>query len=107
MLELTGEDRRRALRRALKWELLSGLFGWAWLLGSAFFVVAVGCALFKVWPWSYALYALGGSLVSKWIARAAIDNKRRVLIEETLMLNGMTKEQASQAWLTQYQKGQL
>ena len=67
---MTENERAAAARAAAKWELLAGLFGWIWILCSAAIFVSIVGAIFVGWSWWYVGYALVGSAVAKWLARA-------------------------------------
>ena len=93
-----------ANNKAAVFFLLSGLFGWIWIGASVAALVLIGCALFLDWSWWNVLYAVLIGGVAKWLTRGFIDNKNRVLFEQKLIEQGMTKEEAAQMWLDEYTK---
>ena len=88
-------------------EALSGVFGWVWIGATIAVLVLVGFAIFSDWSWWNVLYAviLGG--VAKWLAKGFLDNKTRVLFEQQMVEQGMTKEEAAKKWAGEYGKGRL
>lgn len=76
-------------------ELISGLFGWGWLIAAGvalyFLVMAVGFD----GSWLPFVIAVAVSGVCKWLARGLEDNKRRVAIEADMMDKGMSREEAA------------
>ena len=89
----------------ITFELLSGLFGWVWIATSVVALICVGFALLGDWSWWNVLYAVIVGGVAKWLARGFLDNKRRVLYEQKLIDEGLTKEEAAQRWLEEFQNG--
>ncbi len=83
-------------------EVISGLFGWTWIVASIGIVVAGVAAIFFDWSWWNVLYAflIGG--VAKWLAKGFIDNKNRVLFEHELILKGLSPEDAANEWFRRY-----
>lgn len=44
---MTDAQLRAVARKAAKWELLAGLFGWVWIIGGLAMVVFAGLAVFS------------------------------------------------------------
>jgi len=101
---MTLEQRSAAARRAIKWELLAGLFGWMWIIGGFAGLVLAGFAIFSNGSWWNVGYAFIVSAIGKWLARGFIDNKRRVFFEAEMMARGMTAKEAGDAWTQTYLK---
>lgn len=83
-------------------ELVSGLFGWIWIIASVGFVAAIVGVMFFDWSWWNVLYAflIGG--VAKWLAKGFIDNKNRVIFERELISKGLSPADAANEWIRQY-----
>ena len=62
-------------------ELISGLFGWGWIIASIaalyFLVMAIGFE----GEWSSFFWAVGAGVIAKWLARGFEENKRRIGVE--------------------------
>lgn len=88
-------------------ELLTGFFGWGWLIAGAatlyFLVMAIGFD----GSWANAGIAFVVGAVCKWLARGFNDNKTRVAFEAELVRQGKTPEEAAKAWFNAYNKGML
>lgn len=89
----------------ITFELFSGLFGLIWIGGGIAALTFVVLALFADWSWWNVLYAAVVSGVAKWLARGFLDNKRRVLFEQTLIEQGFSQQDAAKKWLEEYGKG--
>ena len=83
-------------------ELVSGIFGWGWLIGAGLTVYFLVMAVGFDGTWTPFVAALVASGVCKWLARSAEDNKRRVAFEAEMVAQGMSPEEAGQAWLEAY-----
>lgn len=94
-------------RQLVVFELMSGLLGWVWIGANLSTVGFVAMALVYGWSWWNVLYAFIIGALAKWLARGFIDNKRRVLFEEHMIREGMTKEDAARRWMEEYSKGSL
>ncbi len=85
-------------------ELISGLFGWGWMIAGAaalyFLVMAVGFD----GGWSPFFWTLGASAVCKWLAKGFKDNQIRVAFEVEKIEQGLTPDEAAKAWLEAYNK---
>ena len=68
-------------KKLIALELAEGLFGWVWIVAGIAAVVCLIGALFGSWPWSRFFWAFGVSVVSKWLLRGFMANKRRVALE--------------------------
>ena len=79
-------------------ELLSGVFGWAWIIAFGFAVYY----LFSNDPWSSFFWALGISAVAKWLARGFNDHKVRLFYVDDLMQKGMSQAEANEQWYQEY-----
>jgi cbb3-type cytochrome oxidase subunit 1 len=83
-------------------ERMAGLFSWAWIIASitalVILVMAVGFGV----EWTNFLWALGISLVAKWIARGFERKKIRVAFESKLIAQGMSPKEAAKEWNKQY-----
>jgi hypothetical protein len=83
-------------------ERLAGLFSWTWIIASitalVFCVMAVGFNF----EWTNFLWALGISLIAKWLARGFERKKIRVAFEARLIAQGMSPKEAAQEWHKQY-----
>lgn len=94
----------RASKSLIVYEALGGIFGWVWIAASIGIVVATVGAIFFEWPWWNVLYAFLIGAIAKWLARGFLDNKRRVLFERQLIADGMSEEEAAQAWVNAYNR---
>jgi membrane protein implicated in regulation of membrane protease activity len=83
-------------------ELIGGFFGWLWIGASLFALYALAMAVFSTHPWSQFLWAVGVSVLAKWLARGFRDNQQRVAFVAQLISQGHTPEQASKEWLSRY-----
>jgi membrane protein implicated in regulation of membrane protease activity len=92
-------------RQLVIFELLSGLFGWVWIGASLSAVGFVAMALLSDWSWWNVLYASIVGALAKWLARGFLDNRGRVLFEEHMIQQGLTKEDAARRWVDEYSKG--
>ena len=58
------------IRTKLVWlELIGGIFGWIWIVAGLAAIYFLGTAIFSSSPWSRVWWAVGVSVVSKWLAR--------------------------------------
>ena len=62
-------------------ELAGGLLRWLWLIAGFAAVVSLVGALFFDWPWSRFLWAVGISVLGKWMLRGFKENQLRVYAE--------------------------
>lgn len=102
--KLSKEQELAAHQRAAKWQLLAGLFGWAWLIAGPAALIFAGAALFGWSSWWNVLYAFAISAVAKWLARGFEDHRKRVYFEARCVAGGMSPEQASQLWMASHMK---
>lgn len=83
-------------------ERMANLFSWTWIIASitalVFCVMAVGFGF----EWTNFLWALGVSLVAKWLARGFERKKIRLAFEAKLVAQGMSPEEAAGEWKKQY-----
>jgi hypothetical protein len=63
------EDEMTARSKLIALELAGGLFGWLWIIARFVAIVCLIGALFGGWLWSRFFWALGISVVSKWLLR--------------------------------------
>ena len=59
-------------------------------------------AAFSDSPWSRFFWALGISIVAKWLTRGFRDNQQRVAFKAELMAKGYSREEASKEWFDRY-----
>jgi hypothetical protein len=95
----------QTLPKLMLLELVSGLFGWGWILASLASLYFLVAALAFNGRWSSFLWAVGFSIVAKWLARGFNDNKNRVGYEADLVSRGFSKPEAGGAWLQAYSGG--
>lgn len=86
-------------------ELAGGLFGWLWIIASVAGIYFLVAALAANGRWSNLLWAVGISVVAKWLARGFSDHQKRVAYEAELVLRGLTPEEARAAWFEAYTHG--
>lgn len=86
-------------------EFVAGLVGWGWII--AFLAALCFLVAAVAWggTWTLFLWAVGISIVCKWLTRGFHDSKVRVAYEAELVARGLTPEQARKAWLTAYEGG--
>ncbi len=89
-------------RSAVLFELLAGLFGWAWIIASVALLYFLVSASFWEGSWWNVLYAFLTGALAKWMARGFEDNKRRVLFVAQMVAQGMSPAEASEAWAKAY-----
>jgi hypothetical protein len=82
--------------------LLGGLFGWVWIFGSLAVLGFAAAGVLGYSSWWNTAYALIVSAVAKWLASGFEDHRKREYIEAQLMAQGMTPQQASEAWAKAY-----
>jgi hypothetical protein len=89
-------------RKLITLELISGIFGWGWIIAGLvslyFLVIAIGFE----GSWSSFGMAAGVAAVCKWLAKGFNDNKIRVAFEADAIAQGMSAEEAGNAWLKAY-----
>ena len=78
------------------------LFAWVWMIGSLAAMYFLVTAIFFEGLWSNFFWGLGASIVGKWLSKGFMDNKDRVLREEALVAQGLSKEEAGQKWAAEY-----
>ena len=83
-------------------ELAAGLFGWVWIGASIAAVYFLASAIFFDGSWPNFFWALGASMVAKWLARGFEDNKIRVAYEAKLIDEGYSPEEAGKKWTQEY-----
>jgi len=77
-----GEEYEMTARsKLIALELAGGLFGWLWIIAGLVAIVCLIGALFGGWLWSRFFWALGISVVSKWLLRGLMENKQRIALE--------------------------
>ena len=92
----------RTKKKLMILELIVGLFGWAWILASMVSLYFLVMVVFVDGTWSSFFWALGCSIIGKWLAKAFQDNKQRVAYEAHLVSEGFTPEEAAQKWIEKY-----
>ncbi|MBT4795879.1 MAG: hypothetical protein HON83_05575 [Candidatus Marinimicrobia bacterium] len=85
-------------------ELVSGIFGWVWIIASLAALYFLAISVFSDGIWSNFFWAVGTSIVAKWLTRSIEDSKTRVALEAKLVEEGHSPEEAGQIWLQQYSK---
>jgi membrane protein implicated in regulation of membrane protease activity len=65
-------------------KLIAGLFGWIWIGASIAALYFLAIVMFYGGTWTQFFWALGTSIVAKWLARSFDDNKKRVAFEARL-----------------------
>lgn len=78
------------------------LFAWVWMIGSLAAIYFFVTAIFFDGVWSNFFWGLGVSVVGRWLAYGFMDNKNRVLRENELMSEGLSKKEAGQKWIEEY-----
>jgi len=90
-------------RTKLVWlEGIGGILGWVWILASIAAIYFLVVALFFSSPWSRFFWALGISVIAKWLARGFRDNQIRVGFVAELMSKGLSREEANEEWAKRY-----
>ncbi|WP_038247538.1 NfeD family protein [Ghiorsea bivora] len=85
-------------------ELITSLFGWIWIGASIIALYSLIVALFSDGTWSQFFWALGASIIAKWLTRGFEDNRERIAYEAKLVNEGYSVEEAGQIWFQQYSK---
>jgi hypothetical protein len=83
-------------------ELVAGIFGWAWIIAGLAALYFLVMAIFAGGGWSRFFWALGISIVGKWLLRGFKDNEQRVAFEADLISKGYTPADAAKEWMTRY-----
>jgi len=83
-------------------ELLVGLFGWVWIVASIVALYFLAIAVFSDGAWSQFFWALGTSIVAKWLARGFEENKERVAYEEKLIDEEYSHEETGKKTVQEY-----
>lgn len=63
-------------------ELISGLFGWAWIIASFAAVYFLVMAIGFEGKWSSFFWAVGAGIIAKWLARGFVENTMRIAEED-------------------------
>lgn len=85
-------------------EAVGGILGWVWILATVAAVYFLATALFFSSPWSRFFWALGISLIAKWLTRGFRDNQIRVGFVAELMAKGLSREEANEEWAKRYRR---
>ena len=85
-------------------ELISGVFGWVWMLACVTALYFLVVAIFSDSPWSHFFWALGIGVVAEWLARGFRENQTRVDFVAKLMEKGLSHEKASKEWFDMEKK---
>ena len=85
-------------------ELVAGLFGWGWMIAGGFAIYYLVMAIGFNGDWTSFIVAFVISGVAKWLARSFGDSKQRVAFEAEMVANGMSREEAGEAWLKAYNR---
>ena len=80
-------------------ELIGGVFGWIWIVSSVAALYFIYAVIWDDGTWTNFFWAIGAGVISKWLARGFNENKARVSVETHLMEQGMTAEEAAQAYI--------
>lgn len=83
-------------------ELIAGLLGWVWVGASIAALYFLAIAVFSDGAWSQFFWAIGASIVAKWLARGVEDNKNRVAYVAGLVADGFSPEEAGEKWYQEY-----
>jgi hypothetical protein len=83
-------------------ELVSGIFGWVWIIAGIAALVFLIWAIGFAGPWSRFFWAVGISVVAKWLAKAFMDTQIRVGFEAEKIAEGMSPAEARQEWIKRY-----
>lgn len=83
-------------------ELVAGICGWSWILAAVAALYFLVAATFFDSPWAHFFWALGIGAVSKWLARGFRDNQLRLAFVVKLMKKGLSREEATKAWVEHY-----
>ncbi len=83
-------------------ELISGVCGWIWILSGAAALYFAAMAIFSGSPWSRVFWAVGVSVVAKWLMKGFHDNKIRVAFIAERMARGVPEKIARQEWHDSY-----
>ena len=77
-----------------KFEILSGIFGWVWLLTIPCWLWFLGTAVFSDGPWTRFLIVFVVGFVAKNMVRGFEAHKRRVALQAQLIAEGMPHQTA-------------
>ena len=83
-------------------EAVGGILGWVWIFASIAAVYFLAAALFFSGSWSSFFWAVGVSIIAKWLARGFRDNQIRVGFVAELMAKGLSSEEANEEWAKRY-----
>ncbi len=86
-------------------ELVGGILGWVWIVASIASLYFLAVAAFSDSPWSRFFWAVGVSIIAKWLARGFRDNQLRIGFEAKLVSEGRTLEDARKEWAERYMRG--
>ena len=78
------------------------LFAWVWMIGSIAATYFFVTAIFFDGVWSNFFWGLGVSIIGKWLSKGFMDSKDRVLRENELRYEGLSKKEAGQKWIEEY-----
>jgi hypothetical protein len=76
-------------------ELIAGLLGWVWIIASLAALVYFVLAILSRGRWSMFFWAVGISVVAKWLSRGFTDNQIRVQFEAKKIEEEMSREEAA------------
>lgn len=86
-------------------ELIAGLLGWVWIIAFIAALYFLAMVIFSDGTWSNFFWAVGSSIICKWLAKGFQDSKQRVAYESHLISEGLTPEEAAQRWTEEYMGG--
>lgn len=86
---------------------IAGVVGWIWIVASVAALYFLATAVCSDAPWSNFFWAVGTSIVAKWLTRGFADNQKRVAFETNLIAAGKTPEEAEREWRERYARGAL
>jgi hypothetical protein len=92
----------RTISKLMILELIAGLLGWVWMIASLVALVSFVRAIAFNGNWSKFFWAVGISIVAKWLSKGFTDHQIRVKFEADRIAEGMTPEEAGNEWLRRY-----
>ena len=79
-------------------ELITGIFGWVWIVTSIAALYYLAMVIFSNNTWTNFFWAFGASIIARWLAKGFRDNKIRLTYEAHFISEGLTPEEAAQKW---------
>jgi len=80
-------------------ELIAGLLAWVWAIAAFGALIYFVLAILSRGRWSMFFWAVGISIVAKWLSKGFTDNQIRVQFEAKKIAEGMSPEEAGQEWM--------